>query len=260
VRITALAAVLLPSGYVHDGGPSEDAMDENEVGELLSRVRGGDATAWATLTARYTGLLWSVSRGLRMSEPDAADAVQTTWLRLLENLDAVRDPQRLGGWLATTTRRECYAIRRRATRVRPGTPGPQDWDELVGDDGPVDGNLLRDERDAALWHAFNALKPQCQSLLRVLMTDPVPSYAEVSAALDMAIGSIGPTRRRCLECLRERLRAESGQLFDHPLHQDRDPAQPDRAQPDREQGGSWPGRENWPDRGERESHARTQRG
>ncbi|AGL17642.1 RNA polymerase sigma factor [Actinoplanes sp. N902-109] len=191
-------------------------MDENEVGALLSRVRGGDAAAWASLTARYTGLLWSVARGLRMSEADAADAVQTTWLRLLENLDAVRDPQRLGGWLATTIRRECYAIRRRAARVRPGCPGAVDWDELIADDDPLDGELLRDERDAALWHAFGALKPQCQALLRVLMSDPAPSYAEVAAALDMAVGSIGPTRRRCLECLRERLRAEHAPLFDQP--------------------------------------------
>jgi len=189
-------------------------MKDLRVGELVARVRAGDPAAWQSLTDRYTNLLWSVARSLRMSDADAADAVQTTWLRLVENLDAIRDPEHLGSWLATTVRRECYDVRRRAQRVRPGEPdGPGGWDGVPAGTDPLDAALLRDERDAALWRAYQAMKPHCQRLLRVLMADPAPSYAEVAAALDIPIGSIGPTRQRCLKCLRDKLTAGDQGLF-----------------------------------------------
>lgn len=167
------------------------------------------------LTDRYTNLLWSIARSLRMSDSDAADAVQTTWLRLVENLDAIRDPDRIGSWLATTVRHECYDISRRAARLRPGEPdGPEGWAGMRASEAPLDGALLRDERDATLWRAFGRLRPPCQRLLRVLMADPAPSYAEIAAALGIAIGSIGPTRQRCLRFLRSLLLAEDDQILD----------------------------------------------
>jgi RNA polymerase sigma factor (sigma-70 family) len=177
--------------------------------DVLTRIRAGDPRAWAALTERYTGLLWSIARGLGLGQADAADAVQTTWLRLVENVDSIRDPDRLGSWLATTLRRECYEIGRRSARIRPGEPGgPDGWDGLPSTADPLDAALLRDERDAALWRAFAALRPACQALLRVLMADPPPSYIEVAEALHIAVGSIGPTRQRCLKCLREILLAD----------------------------------------------------
>lgn len=107
-------------------------MEGPGTADLVARARSGDAAAWDTLTDRYTNLLWSVARGLGMSDPDAADAVQTTWLRLVENVAAIRDPDRLGGWLATSVRRECYDILRRSARSRTGSPGGQDgWDGLA---------------------------------------------------------------------------------------------------------------------------------
>jgi RNA polymerase sigma factor (sigma-70 family) len=183
--------------------------------DLLFRIRAGDAGAWTELTDRYSNLLWSVARSLRMSDSDAADAVQTAWLRLVENLDAIREPDRLGSWLATIVRRECYDIRRRAARVRPGET--ESWDSPSFDD-PLDGTLLRDERDAALWRGFGGLRPNCKRLLRVMMADPPPSYAEVSASMDIPVGSIGPTRQRCLKCLRDLLLAADAQMFDETDH------------------------------------------
>jgi RNA polymerase sigma factor (sigma-70 family) len=190
-----------------------------QPGDLLSRIRKGDGEAWVTLTDRYSNLLWSIARSLRMSDYDAADAVQTTWLRLVENLDAIRDPDRIGSWLATTVRRECYDISRRAARMRPGEPdGPDGWDGIGAPDDPLDDALLRDERDATLWRAFSRLRPPCRRLLRVLMADPAPSYAEIAAALDLAVGSIGPTRQRCLKCLRSLLLAEDERTSDGHEH------------------------------------------
>jgi RNA polymerase sigma factor (sigma-70 family) len=175
--------------------------------DLVAMVRAGDQEAWAALTDRYTNLLWSVARSMRLNPADAADAVQTTWLRLVENLDGIREPERLGSWLATTMRRECLAVLRRAIRTRPSTL--DGWEDVPAADDPLDEALLREERDAALWRAFRTLKPHCQTLLRVLMADPPPSYAEVSAALGMPVGSVGPTRKRCLGMLRKLLVAQS---------------------------------------------------
>jgi len=179
-----------------------------DLADLLARVRDGDAIAWVKLTDRFTNLLWSIARGVRLSEADAADVVQTTWLKLLEKVNSIRDPERLGAWLATTARRECYSVSRQTARERPGDPSG--WDGLNSGADPLDTALLRDERDVALWRAFAALKPSCQELLRVLIADPAPSYHEVAASLHIPVGSIGPTRQRCLKCLREILLTEDG--------------------------------------------------
>jgi RNA polymerase sigma factor (sigma-70 family) len=178
-----------------------DALSEVPTEDLVVRARGGDQASWVALTQRYTNLLWSVARGMRLSHSDAADVVQTTWLRLVERLDTVRDPGRLASWLVTTARRECLDTLRRNARVRPGLA--ELWEDTWAAADELDASLLREERDAALWKAFRSLAPRCQLLLRVLMADPPPSYTEVSAALDLPVGSIGPTRQRCLNALRK---------------------------------------------------------
>jgi RNA polymerase sigma factor (sigma-70 family) len=178
-----------------------DPVGDQEIVELVERVRAGDRSAWVALTDRYTNLLWSIGRGMRLTEEDAADAVQTTWLRLVERLDAIREPERVGGWLATTMRRECLGLlRRRGRQVV-----TDDWDAVSDDAAPIDGGLLREERDAALWRAFRTLDDRCQALLRILMADPPPTYREVAAAFGIPIGNIGPTRMRCLGKLRTAL-------------------------------------------------------
>jgi len=179
---------------------------------LLAAAAAGDSSAWNILVDQYTGLLWSIARGYRMSSADSADAVQTTWLRLVEHLDRIEDPSRLPGWLATTVRRECLRLLRRGKREQPsfdddGLP------DLVDDAPALDAALLDSERDAALWRAVAQMPERCRVLLRVLMASPPPAYAEVAAALDMPIGSIGPTRQRCLERLR-RIAEADGTLVD----------------------------------------------
>jgi RNA polymerase sigma factor (sigma-70 family) len=177
---------------------------DDDVAQLVSAAAAGDQRAWDMLVERYAGLVWSVIRGHRLSGADAADASQTTWLRLCEHAGGLKDPGRVGAWLATTARRECLRILRGAGRQIP-----------MGDDLPepdyeapeIDAELLRTERDAELWEAFGRLPQRDQLLLRMLTAEPAPSYEEISASLDMAVGSIGPTRARCLERLqRERER------------------------------------------------------
>ena len=185
-------------------------MDAEEIGRLTRAAAGGDAAAWAALVDRFSGLVWSVTRGYRLSSADAADVFQTAWLRLAEHLGRIEDPERIGAWLATTARHEALRIVRSAARLVPTD------DLTLLDIGQPDQNLpeqaLLDSEQAAidselaskLWKALDQLSVRCQQLLRVLIATPPPSYTEVAAALGMPVGSIGPTRARCLEQLRKR--------------------------------------------------------
>lgn len=174
---------------------------------LLESAADGDQAAWDALVDRYASLLWAVARAHRLGDAEAEDVVQTTWLKLVENLRRIQDPERLPGWLATTVRNECLRQIRRSQRERP--TDDEAWQARPSGAPAVDEALLAEERNAALWRALAKLSEQCQRLLRVLMADPAPSYAEVSAALDLPVGSIGPTRQRCLARLRERVAEEA---------------------------------------------------
>jgi len=172
-----------------------------EMRSVLAAASRGDQAAWDAIVAEFSSLLWSIARGFRLGPTDASDVVQMTWLRLVENLDRITEPDALPAWLATTVRRECLQLIRRSGRQR--TVGqPADLD-LPDPDSAVDQRILLGERDAALWRKVAELSENCMRLLRVLMATPRPKYPEVAAALDMPIGSIGPTRQRCLRRLRE---------------------------------------------------------
>ncbi len=178
--------------------------------ELVRRAGGGEQEAWNAIVDRFENLLWSVGRAHRLGTGDAADVVQTTWLRLLENLHRIEDPERLAGWLVTTARRESLRLLRRAGReVLDDT-----MLDLADESAPgVDAALLEQERDAALWEFFSLLPERCQRLLRILMAAESAAYAEIAAAMDMPIGAIGPTRMRCLDKLRALTRS-TGKLVE----------------------------------------------
>jgi RNA polymerase sigma factor (sigma-70 family) len=167
--------------------------------DLLDAAAGGDGVAWEAIVDRFSGLVWATARAHRLSQADAADVAQTTWLRLVEHLDSIREPEALGGWLATTARREALRLIRSGARER-ATDEPDVFDEPSAD--AIDLRLLNRERDGALWRGFARLSDRCKELLRLLVSDDEPSYGEISAALGLPIGSIGPARMRCLERLR----------------------------------------------------------
>lgn len=181
---------------------ARERLDPDSLAALVRGAAAGDQSSWATLVREFDGLLWAVARAHRLREADAADVVQSTWTKLLEHMARLNEPAHVGGWLATTARRECLAILRRAQR-----------DVLYSDDSPEqespdakpDEMLILSERDEALWRGFSRLRPSDQTLLRLLLAEPRPSYEEISAALDMPIGSIGPTRARALERLRREI-------------------------------------------------------
>lgn len=174
---------------------------EPDVSALVRAAAEGDEDAWAALVERFSGLVWSVTRGFRLSHHDAAEVSQTAWLQLIEHLGDIREPERVGAWLATTTRRLCFLTVRKAGRA---VPMDLDDGHLASPDttAEFDAALDMGERRAALARALEDLPEPGKALLRLLSSDPAPSYAEAAAALDMPIGSIGPTRARCLDRLR----------------------------------------------------------
>lgn len=188
------------------GGAWAGRVEQSEVGDAVRRAVGGDQAAWDALVESFSGMIWSVATGHRLGPADAGEIVQTTWLRAVENLDRVREPDRFGGWLATTARRETLRLIRLRGREWAGGD-----DERLDRPDPAartpEDVLLDRDRDRLLWAAFARLDQRCRRLLQLVVV-VAPPYAEIAAALDMPIGSIGPTRARCLDKLRRALAAD----------------------------------------------------
>jgi RNA polymerase sigma factor (sigma-70 family) len=175
--------------------------DDPMLAGLVTHAQHGDQQAWDTLVERYAPLVWSICRRHRLSGADADDVGQTVWLHLVAQLDKLRDPAALPGWLATTTRRECSRLRRAR---RPPAAGHVGDAENIPDSQTrkVEHDLLIAERRAALRDALIGLPPRSQQLIDLLIQDPPVPYTQISATLGIPVGSIGPTRRRCLQKLR----------------------------------------------------------
>jgi RNA polymerase sigma factor (sigma-70 family) len=169
---------------------------------LVARARDGDQHAWSEIVDRYAPLVWSICNRYRLSRQDTDDIGQTVWLLLVEQLGNLRQPAALPGWLATTTHRECLRVLRAGRRY--DHSGPLGDNEIPRDQPPlmIEQEIIAAELNAALRAAFAQLPARCRQLLAMLLSDPPLSYAEISAALPVPIGSIGPQRARCLGRLR----------------------------------------------------------
>lgn len=176
--------------------------DELQVPDLATKAKNGQEQAWDAIVERYSPLIWSICRRHQLGGTDAEDVGQTVWLQLVRQLGKLRDPAALPGWLATTTRRECGRVLRARYRL-PGSGSGLDADQIPdGSSATPDHELLLAERHAALREAFARLPLGDQQLLALLTADPPLRYAEISARLGIPIGSIGPSRGRCLDKLR----------------------------------------------------------
>ena len=172
-----------------------------DIAAMVKHAIAGDTWAWERLIDKYGRLIWSITREFKLAESDAADVFQTTWMRLIEHIDRLDRPDRVGSWLAATARNECLRCLASHKRL---VLAPED----VAFDGPaahepeIDEALLADERAQTVREAMTHLPGRWQRLLELLMTDPPASYAEISDELGLPVGSIGPTRGRCLARLR----------------------------------------------------------
>jgi RNA polymerase sigma factor (sigma-70 family) len=175
-----------------------------DLAEVVRCAASGDADAWGRLMDQYGRLIWSITRDFKLGESDASDVVQTTWMRLVEHIDRLEHPERVGAWLATTARNEC--LRNIASRRRLVLVG-EDYglESIAGHEQPVDEALLAAERARTVREALKALPCHWQRLMELLMAEQ--PYTVIADRLSLPVGSIGPTRGRCLDRLRVLLEA-----------------------------------------------------
>jgi len=188
-----------------DAGADSLAM---RAANAFRAYRAGQAAAMSTLVDEVTPLLWHLARQQGLSHQAAEDVVQNTWLKLVEHAPSIADPQSVLKWLITTTKRDSWAVVARRQRDEPSaysdvreqepdTTAPSPEDALLAD---VDGKLM--------WQHFATLPERCKALLRVIAFAEKPDYATVAESLGMPVGSIGPTRGRCLAKLRQALETD----------------------------------------------------
>jgi RNA polymerase sigma factor (sigma-70 family) len=201
-----LSEDIAPPDVAEQSVPPERSYRDAEVANIVRWAASGERGAWDALVSRYVALVWAVALQHGLSEADAADVAQSTWLRLLEHIDDIRDPSRIGAWLATTARRECLrviAMRRRL--VLEGDHDNFDGPDLLLPE--TDERLLSEELGRDVRQALGQLPPSWQALIRLLMVDPPLSYQQIGEQLDLPVGSIGPTRGRCISRMRASLEA-----------------------------------------------------
>lgn len=171
-----------------------------QAADCFARWADGDPAGLDDLVRVMTPVLWHVVRAYRLPSDVAEDVIQTTWLALVRRRDAIRDPAAVGGWLTTTARREAWRMCSATTRTTP--VDDQDLAPRLPQQRSAETDVVAHEQRRALWDAVDALPPRCQRLLRVVAFENRPDYAQLAVDLDMPVGSIGPTRGRCLAKLR----------------------------------------------------------
>lgn len=197
-----------------DGSLVPDDAEESlavRAGRLFLAYRDGDAARMGDLVRLLTPLLWHTARGARLDTATAEDVLQTVWLALVRHADTITEPVAVLQWLVVSTKRESWRVSRAQTRTRPedfeATEGVGAAVDAVGSPS-VEQQVLAAASDSTLWRHIASLPERCRALLRVIAFADRPDYAELSKALGMPQGSIGPTRGRCLAKLRLALAAD----------------------------------------------------
>jgi RNA polymerase sigma factor (sigma-70 family) len=184
----------------------EQGRGAPDIAQLVRGAAAGDHQSWERLVDQYARLIWAITAEFKLIESDAADVSQTTWLRLLEHIDRIEYPDRVGSWLAATARNEC--LRSLGARKRVVlAPDDEVLTAAVATGPEVDERILADESAQVVRAAMSSLPGRWQRLMEMLMADPPVPYAEISDQLGLPVGSIGPTRGRCLARLRVLLQA-----------------------------------------------------
>ena len=173
--------------------------------QIVHAAAAGDELAWSHLMQRFDRRIRGVARQHRLAGHDVEDVVQTTWLRLVQHIRGVRDPESVGAWLHTTARRESLGLLGGSRRELPSDDLP-DQPSL---EPSCDEQLSDAEAADAVRGALRCLPERQRALVHMLFDDAGPSYDEISRALDMPVGSIGPIRARCLKRLRGDVRLAS---------------------------------------------------
>ncbi len=198
-------------GFMIDGAPgaaSDPASDDGRArweraADLFDAWRDGDGRSMDELVRLMTPVLWHVVRAYGLERTLAEDVVQTTWLQLVRGHGSIADPRAVSAWLTTTARREAWKVGKANGRV--DTAESDDLDLLLPEQASAEEHATLDDESRRLWAAVRRLAERCQRLLRVIAFEDRPDYARLAHDLSMPVGSIGPTRSRCLAKLRDLL-------------------------------------------------------
>jgi RNA polymerase sigma factor (sigma-70 family) len=182
--------------------PAETEAPREELIQLVRASADGDEAAWNKLIRLYAPLVLGVIRQYQLGQADAQDISQTVWLRLVEHLAHVDEPEALPRWLVATTRRECLRYYRQTQRLIPVDPHDNEVLERETAAEP-DSGILQAELRQAVRDGLDELSSRDQLLLRLRTADPPLSYQEISQRLGMPVGSIGPVTQRSLHKLRQ---------------------------------------------------------
>ena len=186
-----------------DAGPPWSA-----AADAFLRWRDGDSQGLEDLVRLLSPVLWQVARATGLDRESAEDVVQTTWIALVDHADSITSPQGIAAWLCTSARREAWRAGRKATRERPVE------DQVLAYGLPIqespERQVLLDDEAQVLRTCLKKLPDRCQKLLRIVAAGPRPNYNDVARVLEMPVGSIGPTRARCLDKLRHQLTLAGG--------------------------------------------------
>jgi RNA polymerase sigma factor (sigma-70 family) len=187
---------------------SVSGTQSSRAADLFRAFRAGDEAKMGDLVALLTPLLWHTARAQRLDAQAAEDVVQMSWLALVRSADSIVDPQAVMQWLMVTVRREAWRMVKKSDQVE---PREFEADDLVtSPEALPEEQVLRGQADSRLWQHMNQLSERCRALLRVVAFADRPDYASVAEALGMPVGSIGPTRGRCLAKLRLQLDNDPG--------------------------------------------------
>ncbi|MDF2966730.1 MAG: polymerase subunit sigma-70 [Nocardioidaceae bacterium] len=186
--------------------PADPLWQRSE--RLFAAWRQGDADALNALVRILSPVLWHIVRAYGLDRDASDDVVQTTWLTLVRRSGSIRDERAVLRWLTTTARREAWRVSQRSRRT-----AASDDDALeaaLPAQASAETTALLDDEQRLLWGQVARLSERCQRLLRVIAFSDRPDYAVLAADLDMPVGSIGPTRARCLDKLRALLSTPAG--------------------------------------------------
>jgi RNA polymerase sigma factor (sigma-70 family) len=188
--------------------PTESHTVWENAASLFDRWRAGESAALDQLVRLLSPVLWQVVRASGLDRPTAEDVVQTTWLALVRSGESITEPRAVAGWLCTTARREAWRVGKQSTRQLPVED--ETLARKLPDEPAPEGQVVLDDDNARLWEALTRLTERCQRLLRIVAAESRPDYSAIAIELDMPVGSIGPTRGRCLEKLRHELALAGG--------------------------------------------------
>ncbi len=200
---------VITMGFMIDGVPDDAVLDpaQNDGGArwhraaaLFSAWREGDSRAMDDLVRLMTPVLWHVVRAYGVERSLAEDVVQTTWLRLVRGASSISDARAVSAWLTTTARREAWRVAKLHDRV--DTAEADDLEDLLPTQMSAEEHATTGDENRRLWDAVEQLAERCRRLLRVIAFEERPDYARLATELAMPVGSIGPTRQRCLAKLR----------------------------------------------------------